>query len=286
LFLTCVLISLLPILVEAASKQKVDQTYFKASAEFRQRCAILLEATLRTAVGLRNYSLAKTIVETVCIFKIGCKSPNEVEWFDGVMEKTYGTLPRLEIENPKIENPKEIEMATGDILLISLNLTRLHAEAFTRQKIAMFQKQGIPPQVALQTYREGWWYFIRGERIDGTTPADALEIKSEGLLSHIDESDVNRFKEAKFEDRLLTAWPLVVANVAQKSGVAKVQFKAPPVPGKYKFHVNVKSQDFLGADQEFTLEAEIVDGATVVREPKEDDTKEENNDDEEGKKEK
>ena len=271
--------------MEAASQQKLDQTYFKSSAEFRQRCALLLEASLRTAVGLRNYPLAKTIVETVGIFKIGCKSPDQVEWFDGVMKKTYGTLPRLQIDNVQIENPKEKEMASGDILLISLNLTRLHAEAFTRQKIAMFQKQGIPPQVALNSYREGWWYFITAERLDGTTPASSLEIKTDGLLSHLNESDVERFREAEFDERLLTAWPLVVANVAQKAGVAKVQFKAPDVPGKYKFHVSVKSQDFLGADQEFSVEADIVDVAMVERTSKEE-TEEENKEGEEGKKEK
>ena len=145
--------------VEAASKQLVDDTYFKGSMEFRGRCALLLEAALRTAVACRNYPLAKTIVETVAIFKIGTTSPDKVDWFNGVMEKQYQVLPRLQIENTSIECPGEQEMATGDVLAIGLEMTRLHAEAFTRQKIAMFQKQGIPPQVALQTYREGWWFM-------------------------------------------------------------------------------------------------------------------------------
>jgi hypothetical protein len=269
--------------VEAVSKQNIDQTYFKASAEFRQRCAILLEASLRLAIGFRNCPLAKKIVESVAIFKIGCTSPDEVEWFDGIMKKTYsGTLPRLEIDNISIANSKEeyAEMATGDVLLISLDLTRLHAEAFTRQKVAMFQKQGIPPQVALQTYREGWWYFLRGERTDGDVSASQLPINTDGILSQVEAEDVERFKEASFEDRLLTAWPMIVQNVAQKSGKVKIQFKAPPVPGKYKFTVAVKSQDFLGADQEFSVEAEIVDAASVERK-----TEEEKPKDDEGKKE-
>jgi len=274
-----------PDLLEAASEQKLDQTYFKASMEFRQRCGILLEATLRTALGFRNYPLAKTIVETVGIFKIGTKSPDEIEWFGGVMQKQYGTLPRIEIENTTLENPKEKEMATGDILVISTDLTRVHAEAFTRQKIAMCQKQGIPPQVALQTYREGWWYFVRAERLDGTTPASALPISTEsGILSQVDKADTERFQTAKFEERLLTAWPMIVQNVAQKSGKVKIQFKAPPEPGKYKFTINVKSQDFLGADQEFSVEADIVDSETLDRKPKEEDTKEKEED--EGKKDK
>lgn len=240
-----------------------------------------MEATLRTAIGFRNCQLAKTIVETVSVFKIGCKSPDEVEWFDGVMKKTYGIEPRLEISNVSIENPKESEMATGDVLLINLDLGRQHAEAFTRQKIAMCQKQGIPPQVALQAYREGWWYFLRAERLDGDVAASTLEIKTDGILSQVESADVERFKKSKFEERLLTAWPMIVQNVAQKSGKVKIQFKAPSVPGKYKFIVAVKSQDFLGADQEFSVEADLVDVATLDRKPKE----ESNQGDNEGKKE-
>lgn len=230
----------------------------------------MLEATLRTAIGFRNSPLAQTIVETVAVFKIGCKSPKEVEWFDGVMMKSYGIAPRLEISGVSIENPKEKEMAAGDVLVIHLELGRPHAEAFTRQKIAMCQKQGIPPQVALQAYREGWWCFLRSEKLDGDIAPSTLEIKTDGILSQVESGDVERFKKAKFEDRLLTAWPMIVQNVAQKSGKVKIQFKSPPVPGKYKFTVAIKSQDFLGADQAFSVEADLVDVNSVVRTPKDD----------------
>lgn len=259
--------------MQASVDQKIDQTYFRGSAEFRQRCALLLEATLRTAVGLRSYPLAKTIVEAVAIFKIGCKSSSQTDWFDEIMQKQYGTLPRLDIGNATIETADESEMATGDVLLVTIDLTRLHAEAFTRQKVAMFQKQGIPPQVALQSYREGWWYFVRAQRLDGTTDASTLKINTEGMLGHVDAEDIARYDTARFEDRLLTAWPMIVQNVAQKSGKVKIQFSSPSVPGSYKFIVAVKSQDFLGADQEFTVEATIVDKSTVVRKPKEEEEK-------------
>lgn len=221
-------------LLEAASKQLVDPTYFKSAADFRQRCAMLLEASLRVAVSLRSFALTKTIVEAVSIFKIGCKgcTPKDVEWFDSIMQKQYGVLPRLNIANTSIESAEHPEMATNDILLISLDLTRIHAENFTRQKVAMCQKQGIPPQVALQQYREGWWYFVTGERLDGETPASCVEIKQEGtLLEKVNDEDVERFNKVKFEERLLTAWPMIVANVAQKSGKVKIQFKAPSVAG-------------------------------------------------------
>jgi hypothetical protein len=251
--------------VEAASKQKVDQTYFNVGAEFRQRCALLMDASLRVAVELRNYPLAKTIVEAAGVFKIGCKSPTQTDWFNGITMKQYGTLPRLMISNVIIETPNESEMTTADTLLITLDLTRLHAEAFTRQKVAMFQKQGIPPQVALQSYREGWWYFVRAERLDGETDASALSVNTDGILAQVAAKDVARFATTSFEELLLTAWPMAVQNVAQKSGKVKIHCKAPPVAGKYKFVVAVKSQDFLGADQEITIEADIVDASTVVR---------------------
>jgi hypothetical protein len=255
--------------VEAGSKQLVDPTYFKGSMEFRGRCALLLEAALRTAVACRNYALAKTIVETVGMFKIGCTSPEKVAWFDGVMQKQYQCLPRLKIENASVECVGEEQLATGDVLALGLELTRLHAEAFTRQKIAMFQKQGIPPQVALQSYREGWWFLARAERLDGTTPASALGIKTDGILKEVAANDVAKFQKATFEERLLTAWPMVVQNVAQKTGKVKIQFLAPSVPGRYKFTVSIKSQDFLGADQDFSVEGTIVDASTVTRKPKE-----------------
>lgn len=273
-----------PELLEAASKQLIDPTYFKTAADFRQRCAMLLEATLRSAVGLRSSPLTKAIIQAVSLFKIGIKSctKKEEEWFNTIMEKQYKVLPRLKIENNTVENSKDYpEMATEDILMVSFDLTRLHAENFTKTKIETLTKQGIPPQIALQQYREGWWFLLTGERLDGETPGSSVEIKKEGILEKVDEKDVKRFDEAKFEDRLLTAWPMIIQNVAQKSGKVKIQFKAPAVAGKYKFNVAIKSQDFLGADQVVSVEADVVDKSTVTREPLEEEEK-----DDEGKKDK
>mmetsp|Transcript_3824 Transcript_3824/g.8238 ORF Transcript_3824/g.8238 Transcript_3824/m.8238 type:complete len:530 (+) Transcript_3824:188-1777(+) len=278
-----------PELLQAATKQLIDPSYFKRAADFRQRCAMLLEATLRAAVGLRSYPLTKTIVEAVSIFKIGCKSctPKDVQWFDNIMEKQYGILPRLKIENTSIENSKYPEMATDDVLTICLDLTRVHAENFTKQKVAMLQKQGIPPQIALQQYREGWWYFVTAERLDGETPGSCIEIKKEGVLEKVQDDDMKKFEAAKFEERLITAWPMIIGNVAQKSGKVKITLKAPSVAGNYKFNVAVKSQDFLGADQVFSVEANILDASTVTREPLEEETKDEDKGDkDEGKKDK
>mmetsp|Transcript_35468 Transcript_35468/g.85825 ORF Transcript_35468/g.85825 Transcript_35468/m.85825 type:complete len:535 (-) Transcript_35468:115-1719(-) len=257
-----------PELLEAASKQKIDPSYFRSSQEYRQRCAILLEAVLRTSVSLRNYKVAAAVLDAVCVFKIGCDSPDKTEWFNDIMMKQYGTLPRLTFSDITLENSQPVpEMASGDVLLMSLDLTRLHAEAFTRQKVAMFQKNGIPPQVGLAQYREGWWYFLRAELLDGEADVSSLPIKKEGILSKVEDEDLDRFRKAPYEDRLLTAWPMIVQNVAQKSGKVKINFKCPTAAGKYKFTVSVKSQEFLGADQDFSVEAAIVDIATLDREP-------------------
>lgn len=263
--------------VEAGSKQLVDQTYFKGSMEFRQRCAMLLEAALRTGVACKNHALSRTVVQTVGLFKIGCPPPGDVKWFDGMMEKQYQCLPRLEIADTSIKCPGEREMATGDILTLALDVTRLHAEAFTKQKVAMFQKQGIPPQLALQTYREGWWFLVRAERLDGDIPASSLELKTDGLLKEVSKRDLEKFEKASYSERLQTAWPMIVQNITQKTGKVKVQFLAPALPGKYRFTVSINSQDFLGADKEFSIDGTILDGSAISRKSNGEDVKSDEN---------
>ena len=131
----------------------------------------------------------------------------------------------------------------------------------------MFKKQGIPPQVAFQTFREGWWFLVRAERLDGkgkNVDIDALS----PIISKMDPDDIKKFENVKPEESLLQAWPMLVRNIAQKSGKVKLQFKAPSVPGKYRFIVTIMSQEFLGADDEFSLEAEVVDIESLEREVK------------------
>jgi len=260
-------------LLEAAGNGKIDQTYFKGTMEYRQRAGALLESCLRIAVSLQSYRLAKTIIETVCMFKIGVQdplNPNTIQWFNSMMLKQYGGpqgLPRLKITDQNISNPDYPEMATGDKVALTMEMDRTHAELFTRVKIAMCQKQGIPPQVGLQTYREGWWILIRAEKLDGGATPTA-DFSNNTLLDLLDSKDTEKFDEEKDTDRLLSAFPIIVQNINQKSGKVKIQFKAPSVAGKYKFTVGVKSQEFLGADQEFDLTREVVDVTTVSREEK------------------
>ena len=53
---------------------------------------------------------------------------------------------------------------------------------------------------------------------------------------------------------------MIVQNIAQKAGTVKVKVKAPADPGKYRYTCAIKSLDFLGADQEVTMEVDVVDG--------------------------
>lgn len=271
--LNAVVLNLHPDLTKAASKGDIDQTYFKNTLEFRQRNGLLLEAALRVACAAKSYRLAKTIVEAASMFKIGTMSATadvNVNWFRSTMEKQYGGkdgIPVLNIKDKKIETPGEEEIATRDALMLSVDIERLHAEAFTKQKMMMCQKQGIPPQLVFQTYKEVYWVFVRASRKDGKSATEtSSEAKSplSNLLS--DPKAIQRFEDESDENKLLTAFPFVCSNIMKKEGTVKVQFKAPETPGKYTFHVALMSQDFLGVDKDFVIEnIEILDVEDVQR---------------------
>jgi len=256
-------------LLEAHSKNMIDPTYFQGNMGYRQRAGLLLEAALRLSVSLKSYRLAKTIIEAVCMFKVGVKdvSDETVSTFKESMIKQYTEegLPKLVISDLSMETPGEDEIATGDLCAITMTADREHAETFTKVKIAMCQKQGIPPQVALQTYREGWWVLVRAKKIDGgETPKS--ESSEKPLSKMINNSDKQKFDQEEDENSLLVASPMIVQNMSQKSGKIKVQFKAPSVPGKYEMYIAVKSQEFLGTDQDLKLTVDIVDSEGLKRE--------------------
>lgn len=296
--LNSTLLNVHPELVEAGSKGKIDATYFKATMEFRQRTGLLLEAALRVAMSVRSYKLASTVIETVSMFKVGTKSHNDpktIEWFRQNMSAQYGGekgIPGLFIGERNIETPDENEIATDDFCTLMMEITRTHAENFTKRKIIQCQKQGIPPQVALNSYMEGWWIMIRAKRVsaldgsDDSEEADGLlrknmeSIQANELFKTLDTSIKQRFEAENYDKRLILAWPFIISNVAQQSGKVKVRFIAPSVPGKYKFYVSIKSQEFLGCDQELEFDVDVVDKATVVRKEKEAKEGEEAKDDE------
>lgn len=246
-----------PELLEAGGKKKIDQTYFKSAVEFRSRVGIVLEAILRLGVTLKCTQLVATTVEAVGMFKLGTTATANVDAFRQQMQMQFGCHPGLAVSETSIEHEDYQEIAAGESANVYLTLERTHAENFVKVKVAQAQKQGLPPQVALQSYREGWWFLLCLKRVDGPTKL-AVEVKQDAaILAKITPQDIAKF-QVPDEERLLQAWPMMVQNCAQKSGKIKVQFTAPEIPGKYKFVLQIKSQDFLGSDQLMELETEIV----------------------------
>lgn len=251
----------------------IDSIYFQSTMEYRKRTIVLLEATLRYIGSTRSYKLNKTICECYTMFKLGVtsvSSPSFISQFQESMAKTFDGpmgIPRIIITELDIVNPDEEKIATEDASSLEMQLTRVHGENFMKQKIAMAIKQGIPPQIALQTFREGWWILLRCKKLGGDSNGDehAAFIDKHPMFANCSTDILEKFKKEKPEDLLINAWPFVVSNMQQLGGKVKLGFVAPKVPGKYKFYIDIKSQDYLGCDQAFTLEKEILDKGAVVR---------------------
>jgi hypothetical protein len=132
--------------VEAGSKGLVDQTYFKGTSTYRQRVLVLLEAALRLATTARSYRLAKTLIETIAMFKIGVTSATEtikVDWFQGVCKKQYlgeAGVPKLAIHDLTFATSGESEIANGDLCTVEIQLERLHAQNWTKKKVSICQQ--------------------------------------------------------------------------------------------------------------------------------------------------
>lgn len=186
------------------------------------------------------------------------------------MEKIFDGpkgVPRIIISKLDILTPNENEIVNEDAGALEMELHRVHGENFMKQKVAMAMKQGIPPQIALQTFREGWWILLRCEKIDGGDSCDVNMdfIDKHPILAHLTNETKEKYKSESSENRLINAWPFVVSNMQQQVGKVKVRFMVPKVPGKYKFYIDVKSQEYLGCDQTFVLEKDILDKDVVVR---------------------
>jgi hypothetical protein len=305
-------------LIQAGQDKLIDQSYFKGAMEFRMRIIVLLEQSLRVALTLRSYTLFATMVECIALFKIGCVPGTGLPWFNGHMARTYGTLPRLSIgqviftkhvktnkadstaqqqQQPNNSGPAEIiptdTIVAGQTAAVVLPVERTHAEKFTRTKLEQWKKQGIPPQVAMNSYREGWWFLLRCERLDKNdneaSSSGSSSKKKEALntedgakvLSKVHPNTVQRFNATAPEFYLVTAWPMIVQNIGQKSGAVKISVTAPDEPGRYRFHVGIQSQDFLGADQVVSVDITVVDGnpTPTIQEGEEEEEDEDDDDD-------
>jgi hypothetical protein len=266
-------------LMDAGMKQLIDQTYFKASMDFRNRITMMLEACIQLAATFQSFTLLSTVLLAMTTFKIGITMDEKtIPWFNTLMTRQYNILPRLKVHSKTIrEAPltndeganddndlvvvdgKKITLHAEADAEVILDVERIHAAHFLKVKAEQFQKQGIPPQIGLQSYRERWWFMLRMKRTKDPQPSCApIRISPEAPFS-IDPQNLALFEGVPSEDRLLTAWPMTITNISQQKGRVKVQFPAPSEPGSYKYLVRIQSVDFLGADQDLEFDVLVIE---------------------------
>ena len=335
-----------PDLLKAGPSGKIDPTYFQSTMEYRQRVGQQLEHCLRFACTIRCFQLATTILDTIVMFKIGLMDVNETkdrEWFQELMVKQYGSggTPKLIMEdkylgvptveptkadpNGSAEDKKEEEKnkltqliqqsrqvtTSDDKMSLEMQITRRHAEAFTKAKLEQCQRQGIPPQLAMQAYREAWFIIVRAYKLndDGNDDESSRMMGWDGAMggvssNHFDilkknnhpifaniltSETADAFEKQIFEtnkmcdNKLIVGWPFVISNVAQKTGKVKILLPTPDEAGRYEFVVTIKSQEFLGDVEEFKM---VVDVAKGVEKKKGGDEEGEEKEDDESKKDK
>jgi hypothetical protein len=257
-----------PELVQAGISKLIDATYFQSSLVFRHRMNLLLDAILKIGIVVQSRRLVRTGVEASALFKVGTK-PGSEAGFREMMMKQYGVTPQLSLTTLEVATDGEKEIATGESTQMTFEVERLHAESFFRHKLQQLQQQGIPPQVGLQAYREGWWFLVSCERLEGKGKATPLNRDDESIKAmNISDKQLTRFNKEKLEDRLLATLPMMLGNISQRSFKASGSIKAPAVAGKYRFTLEIKSIEFLGADVSRSVEVQVVDAATLARKPK------------------
>jgi hypothetical protein len=148
----------------------------------------------------------------------------------------------------------------------------------------MAQAQGIPPQIAMQAYREAWFILVRARKMDGSSPdltwegalgdskypatkhMEILKEKKDSLYELLDSETITAFTKefaspkTLCDNRIVIGWPFVISNVAQKTGKVKIHLPPPVEPGRYEFIVNIKSQEFVGVEEEFALMVDVAQG--------------------------
>lgn len=278
---------------EAGAKQKIDQTYFAASMYFRQRMGGTMETMIHLGAALKSGRLLTTMIEAVAMFKVGCQY-EEDDWFKRVTYSVYKCIPEVNVsEQLQVATEGHDEVVCSDITQLQFVFVRTHAANFLKQKIEACKKQGIPPQVGLAQYQEGWWILVQYERLDGLTPP--ITIRHEDPVfskAQMSQKQLAVFDNEDPTTQLIQAYPLNVRNVSQANIRAKLEFKAPSEPGRYRFTVVLKSHDFIGCDNSCSVETTIVSSLEAGREPtqmvvqKQDEVEREENKETEGKKEK
>ncbi|KAL3785069.1 hypothetical protein HJC23_001447 [Cyclotella cryptica] len=303
-----------PELLQAGPLGNIDPTYFQGTIEYRSRVGQLLEATLRMACTLRSFRLANSVLDAMIMFKIGVMDVNDEKeraWFADLMKRQYGEggTPKLifgekylgvptadpnaaEGEEKDAEKKKIVQLVeqtkavttADEKMALEMHISRQHAEAFTKEKLAQCQKQGIPPQIGMNAYRETWFIMVRARKLDGElSPTDKnygddhLQVMSQNnhqLYQMLEPATIAAFQKEfapknRPSNRMVIGWPFQVANIAQKAGKVKMHLVPPQEEGKYEFTVTIKSQDFLGVDDEFKLVLDVKKGVKKEEEEEE-----------------
>ena len=66
--------------------------------------------------------------------------------------------------------------------------------------------------------------------------------------------------------------------MAQKAAKVKIHVAPPTEPGRYQFTVTIKSQEFIGVDEEFDLIVDVAKGEEKIQEATEEDNGEDKKD--------
>lgn len=258
-----------PQLIEAGKRNQIDQTYFEASMEFRQRTGLYLEAALRLGSTLKSYRLVATVVETVAMYKIGMQR-DQIQWYNTIMMQQYNILPRLEVQSQKVvsmgNSSQDEGFGTEERVELQLHAERRHAELFTKRNVLMLKKQGILPEIGLRSYREGWWFLLRVQLLDGSTESNTSSMNTTTLNDNqllqtldISSEQLKIFAAEPSQYRLVTVIPVIFQNVNQKQGKINIEFLTPPRPGLYRYYLAMKSQEFFGTDQELSFDVNVLD---------------------------
>lgn len=253
-----------PELITAGSQKKLDETYFRAASEARQRIIMLLNGALKVAAELGHPKLCQTVIETIAHFKVGGhpKGNSTMAWFTEIMDKTYGTRPQLQLRKKELREhvegdpkgvgpviPADAVLPCNSQVILLIEVERMHAEAFLRQKLALCQQQGIPPQEGLKSFREPWWFLVNGpKRMRDDNENNTSSWPPESILSYKVSADHLALFERDSERVLVQITPMIIPNISQKQLAVRMGLKTPSQPGTYKIEASLCSAEFIGAD--------------------------------------
>ena len=253
-----------PELIAASSQKKLDETYFRAASEARQRVIMLLNGALKVAAELGHPKLCQTVIETIAHFKVGFhpKAESTMAWFNEIMDKTYGMKPKLQLRKKELREqiegdskgvgpliPPDAVLPCNSQVILLIEVERMHAEAFLRQKLALCQQQGINPQEGLKAFREQWWFLVDGPKsIRDNNDNNTSTWPPNSIKSYKVPTDHLALFESDSERVLIQITPMIIPNISQKQLLVRVGLKTPSQPGTYKLEASLYSAEFLGAD--------------------------------------